>query len=125
MDNNELVLTRENFGDKLYNYLFAAVKMLLMARYELEIVEEEEGVIVIRYGWSRFLEYGNATLAWITPEAREVFRMLNEEGVFDNGEIKLEAVDESEPAPEAVNEYPEGFEPDRNEVENFEVRNDE
>lgn len=78
MDNyNEVVLTVEKFGENIWKYLSILIKILLKANYECEVQEEEEGIIVIRYNYNRNLGFGNATLAWITPEVREFFKSLN------------------------------------------------
>ena len=122
-DYNELVLEKRHFGDKIWTYIGFIMKVLIMAEYECEIFEEEDEIYVIRYNWNRNLGYGNATLAWVDNSVRELVKLLNSQELDDEDEISIEKLADDDPFPVPVEEYPEGFEPDRNpEPENFSVQ---
>lgn len=78
---NELVLTREEFGDDLYTKLGEAVSLLINAGYECVIRYDEPGlgIILIEYNYDRRKEYGNETAYWISTEEEDVLFSYREE----------------------------------------------
>ena len=65
---NSIVLTREDFGDDLWNVVGATVGTLLKARYVVVIREDEDGIVAIDYNYDERLAYGNPTPRWITED---------------------------------------------------------
>ena len=67
----EIVLTKENFGDDLWNQVSNVLCLLCKAGYECEVYEEEKGIIVIHYNHDRNKAYSNETIYWLTPKEAE------------------------------------------------------
>ena len=65
---NSIVLTREDFGDDLWNVVGATIGTLLKARYVVVVREDEDGIVAIDYDYDESLAYGNPTPYWITED---------------------------------------------------------
>ena len=65
---NSIVLTREDFGDNLWNVVGATIGTLLKARYVVVVREDEDGIVAIDYDYDKSLAYGNPTPYWITED---------------------------------------------------------
>ena len=77
---NELVLTREDFGDKLPEVLGKTLITLTQAGYVAEVYEDEPAfnIIVIHYAY-KDPEYGDAALTWMDRDELDDFLALKRE----------------------------------------------
>lgn len=77
---NELVLTKEDFGDQLPEVLGKTLITLTQAGYVAEVYEDEPtfNIIVIHYAY-KDPEYGDAALTWMDRDELDDFLALKRE----------------------------------------------
>ena len=67
---NEIVFTRDDCGDELWDCVAQQLKLLCKAQQIATIYDDDNDIIVIKYSHSR-AEYGSPLPEWLTPEERE------------------------------------------------------
>lgn len=55
----QLVMTREDFGDELWNSVGKMLKLLTDSNYQCKVRCEEVDTVVIEYNYDERLEYGD------------------------------------------------------------------
>lgn len=65
----ELVLTKEDFGDDLYRVLGDVLKILFKSKYKAIVREEDDGVIAIHYNYDiDNCRFGGPDAKWISED---------------------------------------------------------
>ena len=67
---NEIIFTREDFGDNLWNAVGEQLKLLIQANYICVVRDDDVGIIVIEFQEAN-QEYGCAYPYWLYPEEEE------------------------------------------------------
>ena len=73
MDNrySEIVLSREEFEEDLWNEVGETLRILTTAGYECQVFDDDFEIIVIRFNYAPKMGFGNETLEWLSEEARD------------------------------------------------------
>lgn len=63
----ELVLTKEDFGDDLYKVLGEVLNILFKSKYEAIVREEDDGIIAIHYNYDDAIcHFGGPVAKWVS-----------------------------------------------------------
>lgn len=83
---DQIVLSREAWGDELYNVLGQTLKILLREGYECQIYDDDLDILVIKFNYSKRMGFGDPELMWLEEDEVD---LIND---YRAGE--LEALDE-------------------------------
>lgn len=83
---DKIVLSREAWGDDLYNVLGQTLKILLREGYECQIYDDDIDILVINFNYSKRMGFGGPKLMWLSEDEAEL--------IDDFREGILEALDE-------------------------------
>ena len=88
MDNkySEIVLSREEFEEDLWNEVGETLRILTTAGYECQVYDDDFEIIVIRFNYAPRMGFGNETLEWLSETDREFLENLKDEDRFSDDE---------------------------------------
>ncbi len=89
-----VVLSSEEFGDKLYEEVGNLLRVLFKAGYICVVKEELEGIVRIDYNYDEFNNYGNALPIWLDQEEMEILDYCLETLASDTCEVEHTPADD-------------------------------